>query len=184
MNVQIFVYNCVFLKKEKQHSQNLSHFENESSFWNPFWKYMYLLTHSKCNERTVKSVHSYKWSFKNLIKVWIFCKIIWTFLNVWQCRKLSASDIQTLYKSSQKLMYRGSLPYATFGSGKKVAWAKYLPHANFRLFYFISAIFWLFLLMRILANSRIPEPKVALGKNPLYWINMSNIGGTVVEAWA
>ena len=128
----------------KAHFQKEPYIGNESSFWNPFWKYMYLLTHSKCNERTVKSVHSYKWSFKNLIKVWIFCKIIWTFLNVWQCRKLSASDIQTLYKSSQKLMYRGSLPYATFGSGKKVAWAKYLPHANFRLFYFISAIFWLF----------------------------------------
>ena len=30
--VQIFVYNCVFQKKEKQHSQNLSHFENESTF--------------------------------------------------------------------------------------------------------------------------------------------------------
>ena len=103
--------------KIKAHFEKEPHFGNESSFWNPFWKYMYLLTHSKCNERTVKSVHSYKWSFKNLIKVWIFCKIIWTFLNVWQCRKLSASDIQTLYKSSQKLMYRGSLPYATFGSG-------------------------------------------------------------------
>ena len=48
VNVQIFVYICVFLKKEKQHSQNLSrfeneaqlqkepHFENESSFENPF----------------------------------------------------------------------------------------------------------------------------------------------------
>ena len=32
VNVQIFVYNCVFRKKEKQHSQNLSHFENESTF--------------------------------------------------------------------------------------------------------------------------------------------------------
>ena len=32
VNVQIFVYNCVFWKKEKQHSQNLSHFENESTF--------------------------------------------------------------------------------------------------------------------------------------------------------
>ena len=32
MNVQIFVYNCVYWKKEKQHSQNLSHFENESTF--------------------------------------------------------------------------------------------------------------------------------------------------------
>jgi hypothetical protein len=46
VNVQIFVYNCVFGKKEEQHSQNLSHlkkemkahfekephFENESSF--------------------------------------------------------------------------------------------------------------------------------------------------------
>ena len=32
VNVQIFVYNCVFQKKEKQHSQNLSHFENESTF--------------------------------------------------------------------------------------------------------------------------------------------------------
>ena len=32
VNVQIFVYNCVFWKKEKQHSQNLSHFEYESTF--------------------------------------------------------------------------------------------------------------------------------------------------------
>ena len=32
VNVQIFVYNCVFPKKDKQHSQNLSHFENESTF--------------------------------------------------------------------------------------------------------------------------------------------------------
>ena len=38
MNVQIFVYNCVFQKKEKQHSQNLSHFENESTFWK--WKHI------------------------------------------------------------------------------------------------------------------------------------------------
>ena len=30
VTVQIFVYNCVFRKKEKQHSRNLSHFENES----------------------------------------------------------------------------------------------------------------------------------------------------------
>ena len=36
MNVHIFVYNCVFRKKENQHSQTLSHFENESSFRNPF----------------------------------------------------------------------------------------------------------------------------------------------------
>ena len=27
-----FVYNVYFGKKEKQHSQNLSHFENESTF--------------------------------------------------------------------------------------------------------------------------------------------------------
>ena len=27
-----FVYNCVFQKKEKQHSLNLSDFENESTF--------------------------------------------------------------------------------------------------------------------------------------------------------
>ena len=32
VNVQIFVYNCVFWKKEQQQSQNLSHFENESTF--------------------------------------------------------------------------------------------------------------------------------------------------------
>ena len=40
VNVQIFVYNCVFWKKEKQHSQNLSHFENESTFRKrtTFWK--------------------------------------------------------------------------------------------------------------------------------------------------
>ena len=25
VNAHVFVYNCVFLKKEKQHSQNLSH---------------------------------------------------------------------------------------------------------------------------------------------------------------
>ena len=28
----VFVYNFVFQKKEKQHSENLSHFENESTF--------------------------------------------------------------------------------------------------------------------------------------------------------
>ena len=32
MNVQIFVHHCVFQKKEKQNSPNLSHFENESTF--------------------------------------------------------------------------------------------------------------------------------------------------------
>ena len=32
VNVQIFVYHCVFRKKEKQHSLNLSHFKNESTF--------------------------------------------------------------------------------------------------------------------------------------------------------
>ena len=36
-----FVYNCVFQKKEKQHSQNLLHFENESTFRKrtTFWKW-------------------------------------------------------------------------------------------------------------------------------------------------
>ena len=37
-----FVYNCVFRKKEKKNSQNLSHFENENTFlkrkWNTFRK--------------------------------------------------------------------------------------------------------------------------------------------------
>ena len=54
LNVQIFVYNCVIWKKEKQHLQNLSHLEmkahfvnephfgNESSFWNPFWKWKHV----------------------------------------------------------------------------------------------------------------------------------------------
>ena len=42
--------------------------------------------------------------------------------------------------------YRVSWSNATFGSGKnshqpKFALAKYLPYANFGLFYFISAIF-------------------------------------------
>ena len=42
--------------------------------------------------------------------------------------------------------YRGSLSNATFSSGNnshepKFALAKYLPSANFWLFYFISAIF-------------------------------------------
>ena len=32
VNVHIFIYTCVFRKKEKQPSQNLSHFENESTF--------------------------------------------------------------------------------------------------------------------------------------------------------
>ena len=32
MTVQIFVYNCVFRKKEKQNSRNLSLFENENTF--------------------------------------------------------------------------------------------------------------------------------------------------------
>ena len=32
VKLQIFVYNCVFWKKEKQHSQNLSHFEKKSTF--------------------------------------------------------------------------------------------------------------------------------------------------------
>ena len=32
VNVQIFVQNCVFWKKKKQHSQNLSHFENKKTF--------------------------------------------------------------------------------------------------------------------------------------------------------
>ena len=38
--LQIFVYNCVFWKKEKQHSQNLLHFENESTLQKrtTFWK--------------------------------------------------------------------------------------------------------------------------------------------------
>ena len=46
VNVQIFVYNCVFRKKEKQHSQNLSHFENESTFQKrtTFWKWKLILT--------------------------------------------------------------------------------------------------------------------------------------------
>ena len=32
VNVHIFIYTCVFRKKEKQPSQNLSHFENEITF--------------------------------------------------------------------------------------------------------------------------------------------------------
>ena len=38
--VQMFVYRCVFQKKEKQHSPNLSHFENESTIQKrtTFWK--------------------------------------------------------------------------------------------------------------------------------------------------
>jgi hypothetical protein len=32
VNVQIFVYHCVFWKKERKHRPNLSHFENESRF--------------------------------------------------------------------------------------------------------------------------------------------------------
>ena len=32
MTVQIFVYNCVFRKKEKQNSWKLSLFENENTF--------------------------------------------------------------------------------------------------------------------------------------------------------
>ena len=41
VNVHIFVYICFFRKKKKQHSQNLSHFENESTFrkTNIFWKW-------------------------------------------------------------------------------------------------------------------------------------------------
>ena len=52
--LQIFVCNCVFWKNEK-HSQNLSHlkmkahskthFENESSFQTPFWKWKHVLHH-------------------------------------------------------------------------------------------------------------------------------------------
>ena len=43
--LQIFVYNCVFRKKEKQHSQNLSHFENKSTFQKrtTFWKWKLIL---------------------------------------------------------------------------------------------------------------------------------------------
>ena len=37
LNEQIFVYNCVFRKKEKQHSPNLP-FENENTFWK--WKHI------------------------------------------------------------------------------------------------------------------------------------------------
>ena len=39
--LQIFVYSCVFRKKEKQRSQNLSYFENESTFRKrtTFWKW-------------------------------------------------------------------------------------------------------------------------------------------------
>ena len=35
VTVQIYVYNCVFQKKRKTtlYSRNLSHFENESTFW-------------------------------------------------------------------------------------------------------------------------------------------------------
>ena len=32
VNVQIFVYRFVFWKKEDQHTPNLSHFENESTY--------------------------------------------------------------------------------------------------------------------------------------------------------
>ena len=40
MNLQIFVYNRVFWKKEKQNPKNLPHIENESTFWKRtmFWK--------------------------------------------------------------------------------------------------------------------------------------------------
>ena len=45
VNVQIFVYNCVFWKKEKQHSRNLSHFEIERTFWKrtKVWKWKLIL---------------------------------------------------------------------------------------------------------------------------------------------
>ena len=41
----VFVYNFVFQKKEKQHSRNLSHFENESEFRKrtSFWKWKLIL---------------------------------------------------------------------------------------------------------------------------------------------
>ena len=55
VNVKIFVYNCVFGKKEKEilmksftfwkwkHiSKKEPHFGNESSFWNPFWQWKHV----------------------------------------------------------------------------------------------------------------------------------------------
>ena len=48
--LQIFVYHCIFQKKEKETDKNLlilkmktpfekePHFENESSFWKRFWR--------------------------------------------------------------------------------------------------------------------------------------------------
>ena len=61
---------------------------------------------------------------------------------------------QWAFNASYFFIYRGSLPNATFVSGKnshqpKFALAKYLPYANFWLFYFISAILWLFLSKRL-----------------------------------
>ena len=66
--VQIFVYNYVFQKKKKQHSQNLSrfeneaqlqkepHFENESSFENPFWKWKHVFGKLKSNLILLKAL--------------------------------------------------------------------------------------------------------------------------------
>ena len=54
MNVQIFVNSCVSLKKEKQLLQNLSHFENERTFWKSttFWKWK-LITKSILTSGTI-----------------------------------------------------------------------------------------------------------------------------------
>ena len=44
VNVQIFVYNCVFWKKEKQHSQNLSHVKIVVWIWKWKWKWSEIKT--------------------------------------------------------------------------------------------------------------------------------------------
>ena len=49
--VQIFVYKLlftnVFFRKRKKKSWNLSHFENERLFWNPFWKWKHVFLKSE-----------------------------------------------------------------------------------------------------------------------------------------
>ena len=77
MNVKIFVYSCLLWKMEKQHSRNLSHFENESPFQKrtTSWKWKLIPTPISKNENISFFETAINKKYKERFKSVCWCQI-------------------------------------------------------------------------------------------------------------
>ena len=77
VNVQIFVYSCLLWKMEKQHSQNLSHSENESPFQKrtTSWKWKLIPTPISKNENISFFETAINKKYKERFKSVCWCQI-------------------------------------------------------------------------------------------------------------